>query len=122
MLVAVSLDTGAEVWRRPFGAAPDRLPLPAWYEPGLPNLGGPIITAGGVVFVGASMAGRFRAYDVETGAELFRDRLPAGGNATPMTYRLREGERQYVVIAAGGHAKLGTRIGDSVVAYALPER
>ncbi|MCP3984756.1 MAG: pyrroloquinoline quinone-dependent dehydrogenase [bacterium] len=120
MLVAISLDTGAEVWRRPFGAAPDQLPLPAWIEPGLPSLGGPIVTAGGVVLIGASMDGRFRAFDVETGEELFRDKLPAGGNATPMTYRLDETGRQYVVISAGGHGKLGTRRGDYVVAYALP--
>jgi quinoprotein glucose dehydrogenase len=121
MLVAVSLDTGAEVWRRPFGTVPDILPLPAWFEPGLPNLGGPIITAGGVVLIGASMDGRFRAFDVETGEELFRDKLPAGGNATPMTYRLGEDQRQYIVIAAGGHGKMGTRLGDYVVAYALPD-
>jgi len=121
MLVAVSLDTGAEVWRRPFGAAPDMLPLPAWFEPGLPSLGGPFITAGGVILIGASMDGRFRAFDVETGEELFRDKLPAGGNATPMTYRLGPDERQYIVIAAGGHGKLGTRRGDYVVAYALPD-
>jgi len=120
MLVAVSLDTGEEVWRRPFGTLPDQAPLPAWIEPGLPSLGGPIVTAGGVVLIGASMDGRFRAFDIETGEELFRDKLPAGGNATPMTYRLREGGRQFVVISAGGHGKLGTRRGDYVVAYALP--
>jgi len=121
MLVAVSLDTGAEVWRRPFGTVPDLLPLPAWIEPGLPNLGGPIITAGGVILIGASMDGRFRAFDVDTGEELFREKLPAGGNATPMTYRLGDDQRQYIVIAAGGHGKMGTRRGDYVVAYALPD-
>jgi quinoprotein glucose dehydrogenase len=62
----------------------------------------------------------FRAFDVETGAELWSDRLPAGGNANPMTYRA--GGKQYVVIAAGGHGKLGTQRGDFVVAYALPDR
>jgi quinoprotein glucose dehydrogenase len=60
-----------------------------------------------------------RAFDVETGAELWRSRLPAGGQATPMTYRLTDG-RQFIVIAAGGHGKLGTKLGDSIIAYALP--
>jgi quinoprotein glucose dehydrogenase len=61
-----------------------------------------------------------RAFDVETGRELWKARLPAGGQATPMTYRLRPEGRQFVVIAAGGHGKLGTRLGDALVAYALP--
>ena len=117
---AVSLDTGEILWQRPFGTLPDLIPIPLPVEPGLPSLGGPIATAGGLVFVGASMDGYLRAYDARTGEELFRDRLPAGGNATPMTYRLSENARQYVVIAAGGHGKLGTRRGDWVVAYALP--
>jgi quinoprotein glucose dehydrogenase len=61
-----------------------------------------------------------RAFDLESGAKLWKGRLPAGGQATPMTYRLGEGRRQYVVIAAGGHGKMGTRLGDSLVAFALP--
>ena len=61
-----------------------------------------------------------RAFDVETGKELWKGRLPAGGQATPMTYRLREDGKQYVVIAAGGHGRLGTTLGDYVVAFALP--
>ena len=87
---------------------------------GLPNLGGPLVTAGGLVFIGAAMDDYLRAFDVETGAELWRDRLPAGGNAKPMTLPRRANGRQYVVIAAGGHGKLGTARGDFVVAYALP--
>ena len=67
------------------------------------------------------MDGILRAFDVETGAELWSDRLPAGGNATPMTYRGTSG-RQFVLIAAGGHGKLGTRRGDWVVAYTLGDR
>ena len=58
--------------------------------------------------------------DIETGAELWKGRLPAGGQATPMTYRLRPDGKQFVVIAAGGHGKLGTKLGDSVVAFTLP--
>ena len=116
---AVSLDTGAWLWRVRFGTVPDRIPLP--FDPGLglPNLGGPLATAGDLVFLGASMDGYLRAFDAETGAELWHDRLPAGGQANPMTYRGPSG-RQFVVIAAGGHGKLGTRRGDWVVAYALP--
>ena len=121
-LTAVSLDTGEILWQRPFGSVPDRIPIPIPVEIGLPNLGGPLVTAGGLVFIGASMDGRLRAFDIETGEERWSDRLPAGGNATPMSYRLRGDARQFVVIAAGGHGKLGTRRGDYVVAYALPRR
>ena len=119
LLTAVSLDRGEILWQKPFGTVPDLVPVPIPWEPGLPNLGGPLVTSGGLVFIGASMDGYLRAFDIETGDELWRDRLPAGGNATPMTYRAADG-RQYVVIAAGGHGKLGTRRGDYVVAYALP--
>ena len=121
MLGAFSLDSGELLWQRPLGTVPDAIPIPLPFEFGLPNLGGALVTAGGVVFVAASMDGYLRAFDVETGEELWSDRLPAGGNATPMSVRLGDG-RQLVVIAAGGHGKLGTRRGDSVVAYALPER
>ena len=119
---AVSLDSGEWLWKQRFGTVPDRIPAALAFDPGwgLPNLGGPLATAGGLVFLGASMDGYLRAFDAETGAELWRDRLPAAGNANPMTYRGASG-RQFVVIAAGGHGKLGTRRGDWVVAYALPQ-
>jgi quinoprotein glucose dehydrogenase len=84
-------------------------------------MGGTIVTASGLVFIGASLDDYLRAYDVETGEELWRYRLPAGGQATPMTYRLTEGGPQYVVIAAGGHGTLGTTLGDYVLAFALPQ-
>ena len=70
-----------------------------------------------MVFVGASMDPSFRAFDVESGKLLWKTELPAGGQPTPMTYKV--GDKQYVVIAAGGHGKLGTKLGDSVVAFAL---
>jgi quinoprotein glucose dehydrogenase len=73
------------------------------------------------VFVAAAMDNYLRAFDVETGRELWKGRLPAGGQATPMTYRATPGGRQYVVIAAGGHGKMGTTRSDHVVAFALPE-
>jgi quinoprotein glucose dehydrogenase len=87
---------------------------------GLPGFGGPLVTSGGLVFIAASMDGFLRAFDVETGAELWKAQLPAGGQATPMTYSA--GGRQFVVMCAGGHGKLGTPLGDYVVAYALPRK
>ncbi|PYP42853.1 MAG: pyrroloquinoline quinone-dependent dehydrogenase, partial [Gemmatimonadetes bacterium] len=100
LLVAIDLATGARKWETPLGAfAPDApAAAAAW---GSPNLGGPIVTAGGLVFIAATLDRRIRAYDIETGKELWSAPLPAGGKATPMTFRGRSG-RQYVVIAAGG--------------------
>jgi quinoprotein glucose dehydrogenase len=83
-------------------------------------MGGPIVTGSGLIFIGAAMDDYLRAYAVETGEELWRFSLPAGAQATPMTYRARMGGRQYVVIAAGGHSTLGTTVGDYVMAFALP--
>ena len=85
---------------------------------GSPNLGGPIVTAGGLVFIAATLDQKIRAYDIDTGQELWSAVLPAGGKATPMTYLGSDG-KQYVVIAAGGD---GDRFGksDRVVAFALP--
>jgi quinoprotein glucose dehydrogenase len=118
---AVSLDEGRILWKVPLGSVPDRLLVPLPVTIGLPNLGGPIATAGGLAFIAAAMDGVLRAFDVETGAVLWSARLPAGGNATPMTYQGASG-RQFLLIAAGGHGKLGTRPGDWVIAYALPGR
>jgi len=88
---------------------------------GLPHAGGPITTASGVVFIGAAMDNYLRAYSIESGEELWRARLPAGGQATPMTYRLERNGKQFVVIAAGGHSTMRTKLGDSLVAFALPD-
>jgi quinoprotein glucose dehydrogenase len=117
---AVSLDDGRVLWQVPLGGIPDQFRFSISARIGLPNLGGPIATAGGLAFVSAAMDGVLRAVDVETGAELWSVFLPAGGNATPMTYRGASG-RQFVLIAAGGHGKLGTRRGDWVMAFALPK-
>ena len=87
---------------------------------GTPNFGGPIVTGGGLVFIGAAMDNYLRAFDAASGKELWKGRLPAGGQATPMTYVWKG--RQYVVISAGGHAKGDTKRGDQVVAFALPAR
>jgi quinoprotein glucose dehydrogenase len=119
-LVAVDLASGEKRWEVPFGTTRGMAPFPFWFTFGTPSMGGPIATAGGVTFIGAAMDGYLRAYDSETGEELFRHQLPAPGHATPMTFRLRPDSRQLVVIAAGGHGTLGTKLGDAVVAFALP--
>jgi quinoprotein glucose dehydrogenase len=83
------------------------------------NLGGPIMTGGGVVFTSATMEPVLHAFDSETGKELWNYELPAGAQATPMTYTLNG--KQYVVIAAGGHGKLGSKLGDYVIAFTLAD-
>ncbi len=119
-LAAVEIATGRLRWQAPLGTTRDRAPLPIGIRWGMPNLGGPLATGGGVTFIGAAMDNYLRAFDTATGAELWKTRLPAGPQATPMTYRPRTGARQYVVIAAGGHGKAGTKLGDYLIAYALP--
>ena len=110
---------GSIRWSVPLGTTEDLLPNAPVLR-GTANLGGAIVTAGGVVFVAAGMDNYLRAFDIDTGAELWKGRLPAGGQATPMTYRLHPGGKQFVVIAAGGHGKLGTKLGDALIAFALP--
>jgi quinoprotein glucose dehydrogenase len=117
-LVAIDLATGAERWQVPLGQVPELAKVPGSEGWGSPSMGGSLLTAGGLVFIGAAMDDYLRAYDLETGKELWKGKLPAGGQATPMTYAL--GGRQYVVIAAGGHGNLGTTFGDYVVAFRLP--
>jgi quinoprotein glucose dehydrogenase len=109
---AVDLFTGKQVWDVPLGTM-----IPG-QQTGSINLGGPMITGGGLVFTAAGMDLFLHAFDLESGKELWKYQLPAGGHATPMTYT-RKG-KQYVVIAAGGHGKLGTKQGDYVLAFALP--
>jgi quinoprotein glucose dehydrogenase len=119
-LVAVDLSNGTIRWNVPLGTTADLVPNLTPAIRGTPNLGGPIVTAGGLVFIAAAMDNYLRAFDVDTGAELWKERLPAGGQAQPMTFRLRPEGKQFVVIAAGGHGKIGTRLGDALVAFALP--
>jgi quinoprotein glucose dehydrogenase len=120
VLTAVDMTTGKMLWRTPLGTPRDLAPGSQFllHGVGTPNVGGPIVTAGGLVFIGAAMDDYLRAFDAASGKELWKGRLPAGGQATPMTYVWKG--RQYVVVAAGGHAKSGTKRGDSVVAFALP--
>lgn len=117
-LAAVDLRTGKIAWSRTFGTTADTgaLGIPV---PGAFNLGGSVNTAGGVTFIGAALDNYLRAFDTASGRELWRGRLPAGGQATPITYVSRRTGRQYVVIAAGGHAYMQTTPGDYVVAFAL---
>lgn len=118
-LAAVDLATGDVRWEVPLGTSDMDHPAAAALPDlaGLPNGGGPIVTAGGLVFIAATMDARLRAFDLETGRELWSAPLPRAGIATPMTYMA--GGRQYVVIAAGGHGKIDLPTGDYVVAYAL---
>ncbi len=120
-LSAVDLSTGEIKWSVPLGniLRASHLPFsdPHW---GTPNFGGAIVTAGGLTFISATLDPYFRAFDTDTGRQLWEAELPAGGNATPMTYRVRSDGKQYVVIAAGGHGNLGSKLGDSLVAFALP--
>src|SRR5262245_6293467 len=119
-LVAVDLGSGEVAWRTPFGTLRDILPIPLPpVTVGVPNLGGPLVTASGLVFIGAAFDRYFRAFDAATGEELWRARLPAGPQATPMSYRAREGSRQPVVIAATGYGRSGMTPGDAIVAFAL---
>jgi quinoprotein glucose dehydrogenase len=122
-LYAIDLTSRKIIWERPAGTTRDmnifgthtNAPLPT----GIFMMGGNVITQSGLIFMGATADNYLRAYDEASGKELWRTRLPAGGQATPMTYQGEDG-RQYVVIAAGGHGGLGTASGDSVMAYALP--
>ncbi len=117
-LTAIDLESGSIRWSAALGTVPALAGLPGSAAWGSPNLGGSIVTAGGLVFIAASMDKFLRAFDIDTGAELWKAELPASAQATPMTYSVNG--RQYVVIAAGGHGRLGTELGDYVVALALP--
>jgi quinoprotein glucose dehydrogenase len=118
-LAAVDLRRNKIRWQVMLGSTEDKspsfLPTPTL---GMPNMGGPMATAGGIVFIGAATDNYLRAFDIDTGRELWKGRLPAGGQATPMSYE--SNGIQYVVIAAGGHGGLETTRGDFVMAFALP--
>jgi quinoprotein glucose dehydrogenase len=123
-ITAIDLRSHKLVWTRPLGTARDSgpngiaslLPIPV----GVPNAGGSITTAGGLIFIAATRERTIRALDLRTGAERWSASLPAVGQATPMTYWSDRSKRQFVVIAAGGNVVPGSRAGDAIIAYALP--
>jgi quinoprotein glucose dehydrogenase len=118
-LTAIDLNTGEFRWRSVLGVI-DELVEKGLPPTGTSNLGGSIVTAGGLVFIGATNDSRFRAFDKDTGEELWVTRLPASGHATPMTYLGPKSKRQFVVIAAGGGNKYNKVFADALVAFALP--
>ena len=121
-LTSIDMRDGTINWQRSVGSIQDLAPaIVPNLELGMAGLGGPIVTAGGVIFMAAVMDNYLRAFDLQDGATLWEARLPAGGQATPTTYHLEETGRQYIVIAAGGHARIGTTAGDYLIAYALPD-
>jgi quinoprotein glucose dehydrogenase len=117
-LKAVDLRSGEVLWTSVLGTTRDTAPWPLWFENGAPNLGGSIVTAGGLLFIGATTDKFVRAFDTRSGEEIWTQRLPYTANSTPMTYRLRPDGRQYLVVAAGGHG--WSESGDALMAFALP--
>ncbi len=117
-LTAVDLARGEILWESPLGDVGRMMSLPFSLELGTPGAGGPLVTAGGLVFIGYTLDDTFRAFDLRTGEVLWQTGLPAAGTAIPVTYEV-DGE-QYVVIAAGGHSMYQSTLGDSVMAYRLP--
>ena len=120
---ALDLKTNKVAWKKRIGTPTDNmgftLPFKLPFNMGMPMLGGPISTAGNVLFVAATADNYLRAYNMTNGKRLWEGRLPAGGQATPMTYEVNG--KQYVVLSAGGHGSFGTKMGDYIVAYALPD-
>jgi quinoprotein glucose dehydrogenase len=124
MISGIDLTTHKLIWTRRLGTArdsgpigiPSMLPIPM----GVPNFGGAVATRGGLTFIAATQDLYLRGFDTRTGDLVWQGRLPAGGQATPITYLSPRSGRQFVLIAAGGHTALATRSGDEIVAYALP--
>jgi quinoprotein glucose dehydrogenase len=125
-LSVVDLEQRKVLWSKPLGTAEDSGPfgirsmLP--FVMGVPNMGGSLNTKTGLVFIAATQETVLRAINIRNGEILWKARLPAGGQATPMTYVSKKSGRQFVVIAAGGSPVLGTKTGDYIVAFALPPK
>ncbi len=120
-LASIDVASGQIDWQVPLGTTRDLAPWPFWYIKGVPNSGGPIVTASGLVFIGATTDYYLRAFSTANGEELWKVRLPTAAHASPMSYRGPRSGRQFIVIAAGGSPALGTPPGDHIMAFALPE-
>ncbi|MEB0039696.1 MULTISPECIES: glucose/quinate/shikimate family membrane-bound PQQ-dependent dehydrogenase [unclassified Pseudomonas] len=118
-VAAVDLTDHTTIWKHKNGTVRDSSPIPIPLTMGVPSLGGTFITKGGVAFLSATLDQYLRAYDVRNGKQLWEGRLPAGGQTTPMTYTGKDG-KQYVLVMAGGHGSLGTKQGDYILAFKLP--
>ena len=121
-IAGADLATGRIVYEHVNGTVRDLSRIPMPFKLGVPGIGGPIVTRGGLAFLSGTLDYFLRAYDVTSGKQLWESRLPAGGQATPMTYWSNVSGRQFVLAVAGGHGSLGTRSGDAIIAYALPKR
>lgn len=120
-VAAVDLKTMKKVWMHKNGTTRDSAPMPIALPLGVPSLGGMSTTGGGVAFLSSTLDYYIRGYDVRNGKVVWKARLPAGGQATPMSYVSDKTGKQYVVVMAGGHGSLGTQMGDEMVAFALPD-
>ncbi len=118
-VAGIDLLSNKVVWKHKNGTSRDSSPIPIGLPIGVPSMGGSIVTASGLGFLSGTLDQYLRAYDVNTGEVLWKARLPAGGQATPMTYTGKDG-KQYVLVTAGGHGSLGTKMGDYIIAYKLP--
>ena len=119
-LVGIDLAREKVAWEVPLGNTRRRAPWPIWLDWGTPHMGGPLVTASGLTFIAATGDDRFRAFDTATGEVVWEHDLPAGGQSSPMTFRLRKDGKQFVVLAAGGSGSLRTTPGDSLLAFSLP--
>ena len=125
-LAAIDLTTGTTLWRQPFGTIQDLAPFPLpafvanWFSDwGAPTIGGPLMTASGLIFIGASADYNFRAYDSTTGKELWKHRLPTIAASIPMSFE--QDGKQYIAVAVGGHSGFGSRRGDELMVFSLPD-
>jgi quinoprotein glucose dehydrogenase len=119
-LVAVNVDTGDIAWKVPFGVVDALRERGVTAQTGNLNMGGPMVTASGLLFVGATIDKRFRAFASQTGLQLWETQLEASAHSVPMSFMGKDG-RQYVVIAAGGGSFLGSAPGTKIVAFSLPK-